>query len=150
MVKIPELKIVQFLEDCEYKSRKSKDPNTKVAAILVDPKSLADLSTGYNGTVRGAKERLIPATSPAKRPYYLHAEVNLLLNCCRLGIKTEGLYLFCSHSPCSDCARHIYQAGIEVVFFKHFYHRWDEMYPMLDLKHNLIKTPTYNLMVLSQ
>ena len=33
----------------------SKDPNTKVAAIFLDPKTHAILSLGYNGFPRGIK-----------------------------------------------------------------------------------------------
>ena len=32
-----------------------------------------------------------------------------------------GATLFCTHSPCLDCAKAIYQAGIKEVFYKNDY-----------------------------
>jgi len=33
----------------------------------------------------------------------------------------KGASLFCTHEPCIECAKLIYQSGITTVFFKHTY-----------------------------
>lgn len=33
----------------------------------------------------------------------------------------EGATLFCTHSPCMECAKMIYQSGISTVYYKHKY-----------------------------
>ncbi len=55
------------------------------------------------------------------KPEVLHAEMNALM---RLAASTEsslGSTLFITHNPCLDCAKAIYQAGINTVYYKHDY-----------------------------
>jgi dCMP deaminase len=34
---------------------------------------------------------------------------------------SEGSTMFCTHAPCVDCAKLIYQSGIATLYFKHEY-----------------------------
>lgn len=51
----------------------------------------------------------------------IHAESNAILKCARDGIKLEGCTIFITDSPCLQCAKLIYQAGIKTVVYKRKY-----------------------------
>jgi len=102
-------------------SLKSKDPSTKVGAIIVGPDKEVR-STGYNGLPRHIADR---AYRYENRQYKLlavnHAEENAILHCARIGVSAKDCTLYCHWIPCSSCAKSIIQAGIiEVVYDKFF------------------------------
>jgi dCMP deaminase len=104
-----------FLEICRTVSRRSKDPNTKLGAVVVGP-AHEIRATGYNSLVRGIRddvpERLV---RPQKYLWMEHAERNAIYNAARHGVQMEGCSLFVELLPCMDCARAIVQAGIQEV-----------------------------------
>lgn len=55
------------------------------------------------------------------RPEVLHAESNALMKVARSTESSEGATLFCTHAPCIDCAKLIYQAGISSVYYREQY-----------------------------
>lgn len=114
-------KAIELLGVAEAVARFSKDQETKVGALLVDPYDGAIVASGYNGFVRNAPDEKLPKIRPDKYPYMIHAEVNLLINCANHGISTRDKILVCTHSPCKSCARLIQNAGIRTVVFKKWY-----------------------------
>lgn len=100
---------------------KSKDKSTKVGAILVGPDHSV-LGTGFNGFPRGVNDDIDDRYQrPNKLLFTSHAELNIITNAARNGIRTLGCMLYINSMPdallpCADCARAIIQAGIvEVV-----------------------------------
>lgn len=51
------------------------------------------------------------------KPEVLHAEMNALMKLARSTESGLNSSLFITHSPCLDCAKGIYQAGIKEVFY---------------------------------
>lgn len=51
------------------------------------------------------------------RPEVLHAESNAISKLARSTESAEGAELFVTHSPCIECAKLIYQSGINRVYF---------------------------------
>lgn len=51
------------------------------------------------------------------KPEVLHAEMNCLSKLAKSTLSGKGASLFLTHSPCMDCAKAVYQAGIEHVFY---------------------------------
>ena len=47
----------------------------------------------------------------------VHAEMEAMLACARVGISTKGCTLYSTTFPCHNCAKHIVAAGIERVVF---------------------------------
>lgn len=47
----------------------------------------------------------------------VHAEMEAILACGRMGIGTQGAVLFCTTFPCHNCAKHIIAAGISRVVY---------------------------------
>lgn len=92
----------------------SKDPSTKVGALILD-KKLRIVSTGYNGFVAGCNENFMSQERPLKYHLVIHAELNALLYANR---NLEGCILVCTHAPCDNCLKHILQSGIREIYYK--------------------------------
>jgi dCMP deaminase len=55
------------------------------------------------------------------KPEVLHAESNAVAKLARSANSGSGADIFVTHSPCLDCAKLIYQAGIRRVWFNNAY-----------------------------
>jgi dCMP deaminase len=103
----------RFLDLAKLVSGWSKDPSTKVAAVIVRPdRTIA--SIGYNGFPRGVldhEDRY--ADRDQKYAMVVHAENNALLNSRE---SLEGCTLYVTPlPPCTQCAAAIIQRGISRV-----------------------------------
>ena len=104
-------------------SSKSRDPRTKIGAVLVKDKRV--ISMGYNGFPGGVKD-LYDRYDDRERKYkfVVHAEDNTILTASRFGICTVGTILYTNGVPCCECAKSIIQGGVkEVVIHK----QWPDM-----------------------
>jgi dCMP deaminase len=104
----------RFIEMARLVSGWSKDPSTKVGAVIVRPdKTIA--SVGYNGIARGVKDedRRIQ-NREQKLLYTVHAEQNAVLSA-KEPLNGYSLYIWNIH-PCAQCAASIIQTGIRNVF----------------------------------
>ena len=50
-------------------------------------------------------------------PFVVHAEQNIITFCAKNGINTNDSTLYITHSPCTECAKLIYQSGIKRVVY---------------------------------
>lgn len=99
---------------------KSKDPSSKVGAVIVGPDREVR-STGYNGLPRGLNDTEERYAKPLKYNLINHAEENAILNCSRIGTSTKGCSLYVPWIPCSLCTKSIIQAGIiEVIYHENW------------------------------
>lgn len=98
-----------------------------VGAVLVRKKRM--LTTGYNGAPsglqhcldRGCARKDCPSGTYHELCRAVHAEQNAIIQAALHGISTEGASLFCTHQPCSLCAKMIINAGIvEIVYDKDY------------------------------
>ncbi len=101
-----------------------------IGAVIVKDKRI--MTTGYNGApagMRTCKERgecmrrkqNIPSGTRAEVCYAIHAEQNAILQAAKLGISVDGATLYCTHQPCSVCAKMIVNAGIRRVVYQQPY-----------------------------
>ena len=93
---------------------KSKDPRTKVGALLVGAQGEGG-PWGYNGLPRGIPEPPERWQRPAKYARVCHAEANALIAAARTGWPTLGAGLVVTMYTCAECAKLIIQAGIRYV-----------------------------------
>ena len=111
-------------------SYRSKDPNTKVGACIVNPNTKRVISMGYNGMPNGCSDQDFPWTktsdneSETKYPYVVHAELNAILNA---KTSVDGCYIYVTRSPCSECMKAIIQSGIKKIIYKDEYKKESEM-----------------------
>lgn len=104
-----------FLQGVYWVASKSKDPKTKIGAILVKDRRI--ISTGYNGIPIGVSD--IDENRhqrPEKYKWYEHGERNAIYAAAKYGIDTDGAILYTNSLPCVDCARGIIQSGIKCVY----------------------------------
>ena len=111
-------------------SLRSKDTNTSVGAVIVDPNKHI-VATGYNGFPSGIKERELPKGRDGewlntKYPYTVHAELNAILN--RTSLDLYGATIYCTLYPCNECAKAIIQSGIKEIVYLENKHKDDDIY----------------------
>ena len=98
----------------------SKDPSTKVGAVVVCKSSGQILSQGYNGFPRGvvdAPEKL--SDREEKLKWVVHAEMNCIYNASLAGVSLKGATLFVHGLPvCPECAKGVVQTGIDCVYMR--------------------------------
>lgn len=94
----------------------SKDPSTKVGAVVVGEKGQI-VSQGYNGFPRGFDDSLERYFDrPTKYKYIIHAEANAIYNALYNGASVEGCTIYVHGlPPCLECAKAIVQSGIKRV-----------------------------------
>jgi len=111
----------------KHTAQLSKDPSTKVGAVIFDPKRRI-VSAGYNGFARGVNdtpERL--ENRDVKYRLVLHAEKNAIMFATA---PLEGCTIVVTHPCCAQCAAIIIQSGIKHVLWPKpdaaFVSRWAE------------------------
>ena len=116
------------MEIVEILSKRSHCVNYQVAAVAFRGNHLVGI--GYNGPPHGfphcdevgcakkdSKGNLLPSGSGKCRG--AHAEMNLIVNAAYWGVALNGCRIYCSFSPCSDCAKHLINLGItEFIYAK--------------------------------
>ena len=94
----------------------SKDPETKVGAIIVSP-DMRLISPGYNGFPRGVHDTSVRLDSPEiKNQLMQHAELNAMDNANQ---SIAGWTLYCTKPCCHRCALSIINRGIVEVYIPH-------------------------------
>jgi dCMP deaminase len=105
-------------------------PGRSIGCVIVKDKRI--MTTGYNGAPAGlktCKERGvcmrrqlgIQSGTRAELCYAIHAEQNAIIQAAKLGVSIDGGTLYCTHQPCSVCAKMIINAGISRVVYQEGY-----------------------------
>jgi dCMP deaminase len=55
------------------------------------------------------------------KPEVIHSESNALTKIARSTESSVGATMFCTHAPCMDCAKLIYQSGISKLYYRNHY-----------------------------
>jgi len=97
----------------------------KVGAVLVRERRI--LCSGYNGAPTGIahceetgclrQQLKVPSGEKHELCRGVHAEQNAIIQAAFHGISVRGATLYCTHQPCSICAKMIINAGIIKVYF---------------------------------
>ena len=108
-----------FMGMAHLSAMRSKDPNTRVGACIVNPQKRV-VGLGYNGFPYGCEDDEFPWARDGqfletKYPYVVHAELNAILNSIQ---DLHGCTLYVSLFPCNECAKAIIQAGITCVVYE--------------------------------
>lgn len=108
---------VYFMRQVYEVAAKSKDPSTKIGAVIVREKR--PILFGYNGIPPGINDFPERMERPDKYKWFEHGERNAIYCGACFGIATQGTVLYTQELPCSDCARGIVCSGVqEVVIHK--------------------------------
>ena len=117
---------MHFMRMAREASRMSKDPSSKVGALVVKDRRV--MGTGYNGFPPGIADNDRLHDRDEKYQLVVHAEMNAVL---QAGRDCNGavLYMFGFESPpCRNCTKHLITAGIVRVVScgKPVPERWQE------------------------
>jgi dCMP deaminase len=114
----------RFLELAKLIGSWSKDPSTKVGAVIVDDNNRI-ISVGYNGFPKGVIDDDRLEDRETKYKIVVHGEINAILFANK---SVNGCTLYTSpFEPCPRCASLIIQSGIKrIVAPKNNNTRWEE------------------------
>lgn len=124
-----------YLQVAEVWSRRSKANRLQVGAIIVVGDQI--ISDGYNGMPAGWHDDTCevwsenvsgigPQWALLTKPELLHAESNAIAKLSKFGGRgANGGTLYCTDSPCPECAKLANQAGIKRVVFRRQYRLTD-------------------------
>jgi dCMP deaminase len=112
-------KFIQLYSDIALRvAALSSARRLQVGAIIVRDDRI--ISMGYNGMPAGWDNNCESEQEDGSlktRPEVLHAEMNALMKLARSHESGNGADLFITHSPCMECAKGIYQAGVHRVYY---------------------------------
>lgn len=118
-----------FMKIAELVSSRSTCLRRKVGAIIVRDNQI--LSTGYNGAPKGVphcadvgclRAKLkVPAGERHELCRGVHAEQNAIIQAAVNGVSVKGATIYCTHQPCSICAKMIVNAEIKNVYIENTY-----------------------------
>ena len=116
-----------FMEIANVAASRSTCLRRKAGAVLVRDKRI--LSTGYNGVPKGllhCEDTGCPrADYPSGTHHELcravHSEQNAIVQAAIHGVSIEGSTLYCTHQPCTLCAKMLINAGIKRVVYREDY-----------------------------
>jgi dCMP deaminase len=79
---------------------------------------------GFSDSVFGESQTLI-SRGLKTRPEVLHAETNAIAKLAKSNESGLGATMFITHAPCLDCAKLVYQSGINTVYYRNSYRNED-------------------------
>ena len=113
-----------YMEVAKIFANLSTAKRLQVGAIVVKDDRI--ISIGYNGMPSGwdnccedvVRQDEVGHSVLKSKPEVLHAEANALMKLASSNESGKGATLFCTHAPCIDCAKLIYQSGITTVYYE--------------------------------
>jgi len=124
-----------YMKTAETFAELSSAKRLHVGAIIVKDDRI--ISIGYNGMPAGwdndCEEVVIPSLPYLQgdgptlktKPEVLHAETNAIAKLARTTESGLGATMFVTHAPCIDCAKLVYQSGINSVYYRNSYRNDD-------------------------
>jgi dCMP deaminase len=113
-----------FMDMAVLAATRSTCLRRQVGAVLVKDNQV--LSTGYNGSPKGIphcsqvgclrETQNIPSGQMHELCRGMHAEQNAIIQSGLNGSSTRGATIYCTHQPCSICAKMIINAEIRTVY----------------------------------
>jgi dCMP deaminase len=110
-----------FMKIAEQVATRSTCDRKHIGAVIVRDKTI--LSTGYNGSLRGA-----PHCDEAGHDMEnghcvrtVHAEANAVAQAAKNGVRIDDAELFVTASPCLTCFKLVANCGIRTIYYKEFY-----------------------------
>ena len=115
------------MKAAEVYAELSSAKRLQVGCVIVKDNTI--IGIGYNGMPSGWDNNceMIKYTDftgtvvTMSKPEVLHAETNAIAKVAKSTNSTDGATIFVTHAPCLDCAKLIYQSGINSVYYRHSY-----------------------------
>jgi len=119
--------IEAYMKTAETFADLSSAVRLHVGAIVVKDDRI--ISIGYNGMPSGWDNNcedyygldLKGNPTLVTKPEVLHAETNAIAKLAKSNESGDGASIFITHAPCLDCAKLVYQSGINSVYYRNSY-----------------------------
>jgi dCMP deaminase len=119
--------IKTYMDVAESFAKLSSAVRLQVGAFVVKDDRI--ISIGYNGMPTGwdnCCEDIIRSDEVGfqvtkTKAEVLHAETNAIAKLAKSSESGLGAAMFVTHAPCIDCAKIVYQSGIDTVYYKNDY-----------------------------
>ena len=119
--------IAAFMDVAESFAKLSSAVRLQVGAIVVKDDRI--ISIGYNGMPTGwdnccediVRTDEVGFQVTKTKAEVLHAETNAIAKLAKSSESGLGAAMFVTHAPCIDCAKIVYQSGIDTVYYKNDY-----------------------------
>jgi len=116
-----------FMDTADRFAQLSSSRRLHVGAVVVKDNRI--ISIGYNGTPAGWDNNCENEfgldfngnTTLVTKDEVIHAEANAISKLARSNDSGLGSAMFITHAPCVDCAKLIYGAGINTVYYRNSY-----------------------------
>lgn len=117
-----------YMKTAEVFAELSSARRLHVGAIVVKDDRI--ISIGYNGMPSGwdnnCEDEIPDITGDNEfvlrtKPEVLHAETNAIAKLAKSTESGDDATLFVTHAPCLDCAKLVYQTGINSVYYRNSY-----------------------------
>lgn len=110
-----------FMNIAEQVASRSTCDRRHIGAVIVRDKTI--LSTGYNGSLRGAPhcDEIGHDIENGHCIRTVHAEANAIAQAAKHGVMIDGAELYVTASPCLTCFKLMANSGIRVIYYKEFY-----------------------------
>jgi len=121
-----------FMDIAERTAMESNCIKYKVGAVVVKDNRI--ILQGYNGTISGfinCSEKFKDLNILDKKnrelhrewsnSFEIHAEMNIISYAAKKGISLENTIIYCTHTPCNNCLKHLIQSGVKKIIFKYDY-----------------------------
>ena len=118
-----------YMKVAELTSTLSYAKRLQVGSVIVKGNKI--LATGYNGMPSGwdnecetteiveLDEKFVRQL--VTKQEVLHSETNAIAKVSASTESSEGATMFCTHAPCINCAKLIYQSGINSLYYRNTY-----------------------------
>lgn len=110
-----------FMAQSQLLALRSTCTRLSVGATIVKDNRV--IAGGYNGSVSG-EVHCIDEGCYIENGHCIrtiHAEMNALLQCSKMGVSTESADIYVTHFPCIHCTKSIIQAGIKKIYYANDY-----------------------------
>jgi dCMP deaminase len=104
-----------LLSIAELVAKRSTCQRLSVGAILAREGRI--LSSGYNGAPSGLSHCNHRSVEMDPCTRTVHAEANCIAFAAKTGVETNLATMYCTHSPCNDCAKLMINAGIKRLVY---------------------------------
>ena len=118
-----------YMKTAETFAECSTAKRLHVGAIVVKEDRI--ISIGYNGMPSGwdnnCEDEVIVEMDEKfiktliTKPEVLHAETNAIAKLAKSNESGLGSIMFVTHTPCLECAKLVYQSGINTVYYRNTY-----------------------------
>jgi dCMP deaminase len=110
-----------FMKIAEQVATRSTCDRKHIGAVIVRDKTI--LSTGYNGSLRGAPHcsEIGHDMENGHCVRTVHAEANAVAQAAKNGVRIDEAEIYVTASACLTCFKLVANSGIKTMYYKEFY-----------------------------